>query len=164
MIAMLESTPAGAQFNQTFLRSFSNHHLSALSPSLSCQVKSDISHGELLRYCEDIVVTQKNAQDDDPKPDAISAYRGDFGHIPTTIPGIHFSEHLPLLARRAHKFSLIRSAYVNSPSHPVAIYQTLTGWDLPGASVESKNRNVLHPSIGSVIARQFWDRAPLLPS
>ena len=100
----------------------------------------------------------------DPKPDAISAYRGDFGHIPTTIPGIHFSEHLPLLARRAHKFSLIRSAYVNSPSHPVAIYQTLTGWDLPGASVESKNRNVLHPSIGSVIARQFWDRAPLLPS
>jgi hypothetical protein len=99
----------------------------------------------------------------DPKPDAISAYRGDFGHIPTTIPGIHFSEHLPLLAKRAHKFNVIRSAYVNSPSHPVAIYQTLTGWDLPGASVESKNRNVLHPSIGSVIARCSSHKNPLIP-
>ena len=46
----------------------------------------------------------------DPKPDAPSAYRSTFGDIPTTLPGIHFAEHLPLLAKRAHKFSLIRSA------------------------------------------------------
>ncbi len=100
----------------------------------------------------------------DPKPDAPSAYRGDFGHIPTTLPGIHFSEYLPRLARRAHKFNLIRSAYVNSPSHPVAIHQTLTGWDLPDASVEVKNRNVDHPSIGAVIARRCGARVPLLPA
>ena len=100
----------------------------------------------------------------DPKPDALSAYRGDFGHIPTTVPGVHFSEHLPLLARRAHKFNLIRSAYVNSPSHPVAIYQTLTGWDLPDASVEAKNRNMNHPSIGSVVAQKCGARVPLLPA
>ena len=100
----------------------------------------------------------------DPKPDANSAYRGEFGHIPTTIPGIHFSEHLPRLARRAHQFNLIRSAYVKSPSHPVAIHQTLTGWDLPDASVEGKNRNLHFPSIGSVIARKCGTRAPLLPS
>jgi hypothetical protein len=100
----------------------------------------------------------------DPKPDAISAYRGDFDHIPTSIPGIHFSEHLPHLARRAHKFNLIRSAYVNSASHPVAIHQTLTGWDLPDASVEGKNRNLQNPSIGSIIARNWGTRAPLLPA
>ena len=99
----------------------------------------------------------------DPKPDAPSAYRSTFGDIPTTLPGIHFAEHLPLLAKRAHKFSLIRSAYVDSPSHPVAIYQTLTGGDLPDASVEAKNRNLHHPSIGSVIARACGARAPLLP-
>jgi uncharacterized protein (DUF305 family) len=64
MISMLDSTPAGAQFNQTFLRMFSNHHLSALAPSLSCQVKSDIAHGELHRYCDDIVVAQKNGIED----------------------------------------------------------------------------------------------------
>jgi hypothetical protein len=99
----------------------------------------------------------------DPKPSAPSAYRSTFSDIPTTLPGIHFAEHLPLLAKRAHKFSLIRSAYVDSPSHPVAIYQTLTGGDLPDASVEAKNRNLLHPSIGSVIARACGTRAPLLP-
>ena len=99
----------------------------------------------------------------DPKPDAPSAYRSTFGDIPTTLPGIHFAEHLPLLAKRAHKFSLIRSAYVDSPSHPVAIYQTLTGGDLPDASVEAKNRNLAHPSIGSIIARACGSRAPLLP-
>lgn len=99
----------------------------------------------------------------DPKPDASSAYRGEFGHIRTSLPGVHFSEHLPLLAKRAHKFNLIRSAYVNSPSHPVAIHQTLTGWDLPDASVEGKNRNLTHPSIGAVIAESLKFRAPLLP-
>lgn len=99
----------------------------------------------------------------DPKPEAKLAYRGDFGHIPTSIPGVHFSEHLPLLAKRAHWFNLIRSAYVNSPSHPVAIHQTLTGWDLPDASVERKNRNADHPSVGSIIARACGSRAPLLP-
>ena len=100
----------------------------------------------------------------DPKPDAPSAYRGEFGHIPTTVPGIHFAEHLPRLARRMHKFNLIRSAYVDSPSHPVAIHQTLTGWDLPGASVESQNRNSVVPSIGSVVARACGPRVPLLPA
>ena len=100
----------------------------------------------------------------DPKPEANSAYRGDFGHIPTSIPGVHFSEHLPLLAKRAHKFNLIRSAYVNSPSHPIAIHQTLTGWDLPGASVEGKNRNQSYPSIGAVVAHSLRHRAPLLPA
>ncbi len=100
----------------------------------------------------------------DPKPDAPSAYRGTFGSIPTSIPGVHFAEHLPLLAKRAHKFNLIRSAYVDSPSHPVAIHMTLTGWDLPDASVEAKNRNTAHPSIGSVIARAHGKRAPLLPA
>lgn len=82
MIAMLESTPAGAQFNQTFLRMFSNHHLSALSPSLSCQVKSDISHGELQRYCEDIVVTQKNSIND--MREMLCKKFSDCGFIPAT--------------------------------------------------------------------------------
>ena len=100
----------------------------------------------------------------DPKPDAPSDYRGEFGHIPTTLPGIHFSEHLPRLAKRAHKFNLIRSAYVDSPSHPVAIHMTLTGWDQPNASVEAQNRNTNYPSIGSVIARTCGPRVPQLPA
>ena len=89
----------------------------------------------------------------DPKPHAPSAYRGQFQPISTSVAGTHFSEHLPLLSARAHKFNVLRSVYVDSPSHPVAIHQTLTGWDMPGADVSGKNRNVTHPSIGSWVAR-----------
>lgn len=63
-IQTLEQAGTGEQFNRTFLQVFSNHHYRALSPSLDCQVKSDIDHDELHRYCEDIVVTQKNQIND----------------------------------------------------------------------------------------------------
>lgn len=64
MIEMLENAAPGAQFDQTFLRTFSNHHFTALAPSLYCQVKSDLQHEGLRRYCENIVVTQKNQIND----------------------------------------------------------------------------------------------------
>ena len=35
----------------------------------------------------------------DPKPNAPSEIRGEFGTIPTRTPGIHFVEHLPKLAK-----------------------------------------------------------------
>lgn len=89
----------------------------------------------------------------DPKPLAPTAYRGDFQPISTSVPGTQFCEHLPLLSARAHKFNVLRSVYVDSPSHPVAIHMTLTGWDMPGADVAGKNRNVTHPSIGSWVSR-----------
>ncbi|MFO0818891.1 MAG: DUF1501 domain-containing protein [Pirellulales bacterium] len=89
----------------------------------------------------------------DPKPLAPSAYRGEFQPISTSVPGTHFCEHLPGLAARAHKLNVLRSVYVDSPSHPVAIHMTLTGYDLPGADVAGKNRNTTHPSLGSWVAR-----------
>jgi len=100
----------------------------------------------------------------DPKPLAPSAFRGEFQSIATSLPGVHFSEHLPKLAARAHRFNVVRSAFVDSPSHPVAIHMTLTGWDLPGASVEGKNRNTTFPSIGSVAARALGPQRPGLPA
>ncbi|MDA1018532.1 MAG: DUF1501 domain-containing protein, partial [Planctomycetota bacterium] len=100
----------------------------------------------------------------DPKPLAPSDYRGEFQSIPTSIPGVHFCEHLPRLASRAHMFNVVRSTYVDSPSHPVAIHMTLTGWDLPGASVEGQNRNTTFPSIGSVAARTLGPDRPGLPA
>ena len=82
MIATLESTPAGAQFNQTFLRSFSNHHLSALAPSLHCTVKSDIEHHALQRYCENIVIVQKNGIID--MREMLCKQYSDCGFVPMT--------------------------------------------------------------------------------
>lgn len=57
-IQLLEQTSAGAQFEQTYLQVFSAHHYHALSPSLDCQVKSDIQHDRLQHYCDGIVHNQ----------------------------------------------------------------------------------------------------------
>src|SRR5438105_8174484 len=45
----------------------------------------------------------------DMKPDAPVEVRGEFGSIPTTVPGLRICEHLPRLARRAHQLALIRA-------------------------------------------------------
>lgn len=63
-IERLEQAPAGAQFDQAFLRTFANHHFRILAPSLQCQVQSDLKHQVLHRYCENIVVAQKNQIND----------------------------------------------------------------------------------------------------
>jgi uncharacterized protein (DUF1501 family) len=99
----------------------------------------------------------------DPKPDAPEAWRGQFGSIATTVPGVRFAEHLPLLAQRAHKFNVIRSVHVDSPSHNSSIHQTLTGWPYLNANTEDRTRNNVHPAIGSIVARSCAARVPGLP-
>ncbi|MCI0455376.1 MAG: DUF1501 domain-containing protein, partial [Gemmataceae bacterium] len=42
----------------------------------------------------------------DLKPHSPVEYRGEFKPIPTTVPGLHVCEHLPLLAQRADKLTL----------------------------------------------------------
>ena len=46
----------------------------------------------------------------DLKPDAPSDYRGDFKPIPTVVPGLDVCEHLPLHAKLADKFTIVRSS------------------------------------------------------
>jgi hypothetical protein len=87
----------------------------------------------------------------DPKPDASAEIRGEFGTIPTTLPGVRFCEHLPLLAQRLNRFSIIRSTHHHTPDHIQAIHMTLCGCELPGANIDSKNRNA-SPAMGAVIA------------
>jgi hypothetical protein len=89
----------------------------------------------------------------DPKPDAPAGVRGEFGSIATRVPGVRFSEHLPLLAARLHRFSVVRSTHHPTPDHIQAIHITLCGCELDGANIDSKNRNQ-SPAMGSVVARQ----------
>jgi hypothetical protein len=44
----------------------------------------------------------------DPKPDAPAEIRGEFGTVPTALPGVRFSEHLPLQARLLDRLAVIR--------------------------------------------------------
>src|SRR5437660_7390901 len=66
----------------------------------------------------------------DMKPAAPKEVRGEFKPIATSVPGIQLSEHLPRLARHAHRFTLIRSAHHRvANAHWAATYFALTGED-----------------------------------
>jgi len=99
----------------------------------------------------------------DLKPDAPAEYRGEFRPIATRVPGLEICEHLPLLAARADRYSVLRSVYHGTPSHEAAIHWTLTGYDYPGANTSDKNRNV-KPAMGSIVSRVRGPNHPGLPA
>src|SRR5262249_1873749 len=69
----------------------------------------------------------------DLKPDAPAEIRGDFKPIATNVPGIQICEHLPLLAKQAQRYAIIRS--VTDPpvggAHGQSVYLALTGHHHP---------------------------------
>lgn len=81
----------------------------------------------------------------DPKPDAPVEYRGPFGIVPTRTPGVHFTELVPRLAQRSHRFTLIRSHATTNSGHPQAGTLALTGFDEVPAPPQ--------PNFGAVLAR-----------
>src|SRR5262245_66482905 len=95
----------------------------------------------------------------DPKPEAPDGIRGEFKPIATNVPGTFLGEVLPMLARQADKFALIRSIGVQPrglANHGAAIYMLLTGHDplnfSPTGLAVPPNRDDL-PSVGSVVAK-----------
>jgi hypothetical protein len=87
----------------------------------------------------------------DPKPDAPSEVRGEFGVIDTTVPGMMISDRLPLLARHAEHYSLLRSLHHGNPSHAPAEHQMLTGW--MGSRPGTARAVIETPSLGSVVSK-----------
>ena len=82
----------------------------------------------------------------DPKPKAPAEYRGPFTTIATRTPGVRFTELLPRLAARSHKYSLIRSNVNFNDGHREAGSIALTGASAATA--------VYPPNFGSIVARQ----------
>src|SRR5437763_1770586 len=96
----------------------------------------------------------------DMKPDAPAEYRGDFRPIRTVVPGLDVCEHLPLHARVADKFNLIRSIRHNFSDHGGGHKRFLTGRD-PQSPTGFVND---HPMVGSMVFRVRGQRAGLVPS
>lgn len=76
----------------------------------------------------------------DMKPDAPAEYRGEFRPIRTNVPGMEICEHMPLQARIADKFAIVRNMRFEQQGHTSG--ELYTGF-LRG------NR----PAIGSIVAR-----------
>ena len=64
----------------------------------------------------------------DLKPQAPREYRGEFAPIRTNVPGIEISEHLPGLAQRADRFSLLRSVSHESNGHVNSTHTMLSAY------------------------------------
>ncbi len=90
----------------------------------------------------------------DPKPDAPAEVRGEFDHIPTTLPGVHFSQHMQRLATLTDRFSLIRSIRHNQGNHGAGNHYMMTGAP-PRMPVSCGAFVSFHPSIGSVTAKEL---------
>ncbi|MGD9856031.1 MAG: DUF1501 domain-containing protein, partial [Planctomycetaceae bacterium] len=95
----------------------------------------------------------------DLKPAAPVEIRGEFAPIATNVPGIHISEHFPLIAQRMDRLCLIRSMTHNNVDHTTATHFLLTGQPPPPGGDLSQD----WPSLGSVISHLGRGRAPLPP-
>ncbi len=95
----------------------------------------------------------------DPKPEAVAACRGEFKSIETNVPGIRICEHLPRLARNAHRYCILRSVYHESSTHGVGVHYNLTGLKhAPRPRGEPQISRKDPPCVGSVIRQIRGDR------
>ena len=98
----------------------------------------------------------------DPKPAAPIEIRGPFLPIATSVPGLQFSELLPLSAARAHRMCVIRSMTTGIHSHSTSGAFMLTGHE-PTSVAESVPPSAQDwPSLaGAVGALRAAERSPL---
>jgi hypothetical protein len=89
----------------------------------------------------------------DPKPDAPRDVRGEFGAIATAVPGTFLGEHLPLLARLADRYTIVRSVSHEDLDHGSATYQALTGRAHPVKSSNPFPSPADYPTFGAILKR-----------
>ncbi len=89
----------------------------------------------------------------DPKPEAPTEIRGEFGTCQTTNPGVHYSEHMSKLAALSDKFAMIRSIRHNQGNHGSGNHYMMTGMP-PRIPVGCGAFVSFHPSMGSVVSHQ----------
>jgi hypothetical protein len=87
----------------------------------------------------------------DPKPDAPENIRGPYKPIETNVSGIRISETLPLTARHADKYAILRSlGHSNAADHETGHQVMHTGHFFPNG--------LDHPHMGSVVSCLLGER------
>lgn len=96
----------------------------------------------------------------DLKPLASSEVRGPCLPIPTRVPGMELCELLPLHAKTAHRFSIIRSCTHGEGGHFEAHGRFMSGnGGLKPGTFEST-----HPQMGAIVGRALKSRVRGLPA
>jgi hypothetical protein len=98
----------------------------------------------------------------DPKPAAPDNTRGEFTAISTKTPSIHVCEHLPQLAARSDKWSLVRSFGHPTNDHTQAHHYVLCGkLELPVPFDRAKPVPTDFPSMTAVAGSKVQSNGPL---
>ena len=87
----------------------------------------------------------------DPKPNALDQFRGPFGAISTSVPGVQFSEMLPEQSEVAEHLAVLRTVCHRTGDHTKGNHWMLTGFEGPDFNA-SDNKIQRRPSVGSVTA------------
>ncbi len=120
------------------------------APALAEEVKRQQKHCILLWLCGG----PSQFETWDPKPGRPSS--GPFKSIPTTIPGVHFSELLPKCASIADQLSIVRSMKTAQSEHFLGIDLLVRG---------GKQRPPFtRPALGSVLGQQLGQLDSPIPN
>jgi hypothetical protein len=90
----------------------------------------------------------------DLKPGHVNG--GPFREIPTAVPGMRISEHLPRIARNARDMAIIRSMSTREGDHGRGTFVMHTGY-LPQGAVQ-------YPTLGSLLSKELGDDESALPN
>ena len=89
----------------------------------------------------------------DLKPQAAAEFRGEFRPVASNVDGVQICEHLPMLARRADKYAVVRGVSHNLADHGIGKKYLLTG--------NKPSQTVQYPEYGSVVSREHPSAADL---
>jgi hypothetical protein len=89
----------------------------------------------------------------DPKPS--TEFGGPFRSIKTSVPGVHFSELMPRLAKQMHRLCVVRSMCTKDNAHSSGVDRIQRG--------DPKNRGVPYPHFGAGVASLLGPGASGLP-
>lgn len=100
----------------------------------------------------------------DPKPEAPAEIRGPFQAIRTNVPGTVVTDQLPLCAKIAHKYTILRNHGHNDNGHSTGYHYVMTGRraSFPDGDNPVPN-NEYFPSFGSVVSRSLGPKGSLPP-
>lgn len=101
----------------------------------------------------------------DLKPEAPPEIRGEFRPIATSVPGLEICELMPLLARNADKFTVLRSLVGFKDDHNT--HWCSTGWESHPPMASSPEIRGYPPgdwpSMGAVLSKVYGPRVPGVP-
>lgn len=99
----------------------------------------------------------------DPKPNAPSEVRGEYGLIQSAVPGVALGECLPRMSRMLDRVALVRSVHHPMRNHNSAAAEVLTGRTPAGGDLELlADEARSFPTLGSAVSYGLGSRANVL--